>query len=152
MISPIRFLEREGNWNMRMVSKKDFLFIGGIFLFVIIYSLLTGGDSVNVKFQQEVMSINATDFEFHIAYEDIVSAELIGLPEFGTMEKGKDAASIKSGNWKNDDWGIYHLCVIPSVTNCVDVTLADGRHVVFNYKNEESTQGVHSMIQDYIGG
>ena len=137
---------------MKMLSKKDFLFIGGIFLFVIIYSLLTGGESVNVRFQQEIMSINATDFEFNIAYSDIVSAELIDLPEFGTMDKGKNAAAIKSGNWQNDTWGNYHLCVIPSIPNCVDVTLADGRHVVFNYKNEDSTRGVHSMIQDYIGG
>lgn len=135
---------------MRLVSKKDMIFVAALFLFVIIFSLFTGGENVEVNFDAEMMSIKATNFNFNIVYEDIASVELTPMPDLGTMNKGADSASLKQGNWNNVIWGDYHLCVIPSLTNCVDVTLMDGRHVVFNYKSEESTADVYSIIQERL--
>ena len=136
---------------MKLVSKKDMIFVAVIFLAVIVLSLFSG-ESVEVKFQEDIMSINATNFEFNIAYGDIASVELTTLPDLGTMEKGLDSASLKEGNWNNAIWGDYHLCVIPTLTNCVDVELTDGRHVVFNYKSDESTADVYSIIQEKLAG
>lgn len=135
---------------MKLVSKKDLIFISCIFLAVIVFSLVTGGNTVEVHFGDELMSIEATGFEFNIAYTDIASTELTTLPELGTMNKGSDTTSLKCGNWNNAIWGDYHLCVIPNVDRCVVVTLKDGRNVVFNYKETENTEGVFSILQDYM--
>lgn len=135
---------------MKLVSKKDMIFITCIFVAVIVFSLFTGGNAVEVHFGDEVMSIEATGFTFDIAYTDIEKAELTTLPELGTMDKGTDTTALKCGNWNNALWGDYHLCVIPDVDSCVVVTLKDGRTVVFNYKEAENTEGVFSVLQDYL--
>lgn len=135
---------------MKLVSKKDLIFISCIFAVVIIFSLLTGGDAVELDFGAEAMSIDASGFSFTIAYQDVESIELSTLPEFGTMEKGTDTASMKNGNWNNAIWGDYHLCVIPSNESCVVVTLTDGRTVVFNYKEAENTADIFSVFQEQL--
>lgn len=135
---------------MKLVSKKDLIFITVIFVVVIVFSLVSGGNVIEVNFQSESVSIQATGFEFTMLYADVEKIELTALPEFGTMEKGTDTAALKSGNWKNDELGEYHLCVIPSVDRCIRVTLKDGRTVVFNYKEAENTEGVFSIFQDNL--
>ena len=135
---------------MRLVSKKDMIFVTCIFAFVIIFSLFTGGDAVEVNFDSDSMTIESTGFEFNIAYSDVADIELTTLPELGTMDKGADTATLKCGNWNNVIWGDYHLCILPDVPNCIVVTLTDGRHVVFNYKAEENTASVYSLFQDYL--
>ena len=135
---------------MKLVSKKDMIFIAVIFLVVIVFSLVSGGNTIEVDFQPDSMTVQATGFEFNIVYEDVEKIQLTELPEFGTLEKGSDTASLKCGNWKNSLWGEYHLCVIPDVNQCVQVTLKDGRTVVFNYKEVENTQGVYSIFQEYL--
>lgn len=135
---------------MKLVSKKDMIFIACIFLFVIVFSLITGGDAVEVHFSEEIMSITSTGFEFDITYTDVESIALETLPELGTMDKGTDTTSLKCGNWNNTIWGDYHLCVLPEISDCVVVTLKDGRTVVFNYKDAEKTADVYNIFQDYL--
>lgn len=135
---------------MKLISRKDVIFIACVFLFVIVFSLFTGGDAVEVRFGEESVAIESTGFEFNIVYADIAGIELTTLPEFGTMDKGTDTVSLKCGNWNNTIWGDYHLCVLPDVPNCVVVTLTDGRTVVFNYKGEENTVDVYGIFQDYL--
>ena len=135
---------------MKMVSKKDLIFISVIFLVAIVFSLVSGGNVEEVDFQPESVSINATGFDFTILYADVEKIELTTLPEFGTLEKGTDTAALKCGNWNNSTWGTYHLCVIPEVDQCIQVTLKDGRTVVFNYKEAENTQGVYSIFAENL--
>lgn len=135
---------------MKLVSKKDLIFITCIFLAVIIFSLVTGGDAIAVDFSGEAMTISASGFEFSIAYADVAEIELSTLPAFGTMDKGTDTASMKNGNWHNEIWGDYHLCVIPTNESCIVVTLTDGRRVVFNYKEAENTADVFSVFQEKL--
>lgn len=135
---------------MKLVSKKDMIFVAVLFLFVIIFSLFTSGDAVDVDFTSDVVSIRSSGFEFDIAYTDVEKLELTALPDLGTMEKGADTNAVKSGNWNNAIWGDYHLCVIPSNTDCIVVTLKDGRTVVFNYKEAENTAGVYEIFQGYL--
>ena len=135
---------------MKVISKKDLIFISVIFLVVIVFSLVNGGNVVEVDFQTESVTIDATGFSFNILYADVEKIELTTLPEFGTLEKGTDTAALKCGNWKNSAWGTYHLCVIPDVDQCIQVTLKDGRIVVFNYKEAENTQGVYSIFEEYM--
>ena len=135
---------------MKMVSKKDLIFISLVFLAVIVFSLLSGGNVVEVDFQSDAMNINATGFAFNILYTDVEKIELTTLPEFGTMEKGTDTVALKCGNWNNAAWGEYHLCVIPDVDQCIQVTLKDGRIVVFNYKEVKNTQDVYSVFMENL--
>lgn len=135
---------------MKLISKKDMIFVFLIFVAVIVFSLFGEGEAVEVHFGNEVVSIESTGFEFDIAYGDIEKAELATLPELGTMEKGTDTSSLKCGNWNNTVWGDYHLCVIPEVNSCVVVTLKDGRTVVFNYKEVENTEGVFEILEGYL--
>lgn len=135
---------------MKLISKKDMIFVACIFLFVIIFSLFTGGDAVEVNFSGESVSIVSSGFDFTIAYADVEKIELSTLPDLGTMDKGADTNAVKSGNWNNAIWGDYHLCVIPSNTDCIVVTLKDGRTVVFNYKDAENTAGVYEVFQGYL--
>lgn len=142
-----------GKWvfPMKMVSKKDLIFISLIFVAVIVFSLVTGGNTVEVDFQNDSMSINATGFAFNILYADVEKIELTNLPDFGIMDKGTDTAALKCGNWSNGEYGEYHLCVIPEVDQCIEVTLKDGRVVVFNYKEAKNTQDVYSVFQENLG-
>jgi len=135
---------------MKLVSKKDMIFVACIFLVAILVSLFSGGNAVEVHFDTELMSISSTGFEFNIAYTDVEKIELTSLPELGELKKGSDTQALKCGNWNNVIWGDYHLCVVPSVPNCVVVTLKDGRTVVFNYKAEENTADVYSLFQENL--
>lgn len=135
---------------MKLISKKDMIFVACIFLFAIVFSLITGGNAVEVQFSSEVVSIDSTGFEFNIAYTDVEKIELSSVPDLGTMDKGTDTNSLKNGNWNNSIWGDYHLCVIPEVETCVVVTLKDGRTVVFNYKDVDSTEDIYSVFQDKL--
>ena len=135
---------------MKLVSKKDLIFVSVLFLVVIVFSLLTGGDAVEVDFTGESMSIAASGFNFTIAYADVANVELSTLPDLGTMDKGTDTASMKNGNWNNAIWGDYPLCVIPANERCIVVTLTDGRTVVFNYKEAENTEDVFSVFQEKL--
>ena len=134
---------------MKMVSKKDLIFISLIFVAVIIFSLFSG-DAVNVNFGSDAMTVSSSGFDFTMAYADVASVELSTLPELGTMDKGTDTASVKNGNWNNAVWGDYHLCVIPTNESCIVVTLTDGRTVVFNYKEAENTADVFSVFQEKL--
>ncbi len=134
---------------MKLVSKKDLIFVSVIFLVVIVFSLFSG-ESVEVNFGSDALTVSATGFEFSMAYADVESIELSTLPELGTMDKGTDTASMKNGNWNNAIWGDYHLCVIPTNESCIVVTLTDGRTVVFNYKEAENTADVFSVFQEKL--
>ena len=135
---------------MKLVSKKDMLFVAGLFLVVIIFSLFTGGEAVEVNFADETMSIGASGFDFTIAYADVEKIELSTLPDLGTLTKGTDTASMKNGNWNNVIWGDYHLCVIPTNESCIVVSLKDGRSVVFNYKEAENTADIFEIFQENL--
>lgn len=135
---------------MKLVSKKDMIFVAVLFLVVIIFSLFGSGDAVEVNFGNESMSIAASGFNFTIAYKDVEKIELSTLPDLGTMDKGSDTASMKTGNWNNAIWGDYHLCVIPTNESCIVVSLTDGRTVVFNYKEAENTADVFEIFQSNL--
>jgi len=135
---------------MKLVSKKDMLFVAALFLFVIVFSLLTGGDAVELSFETESMNIKASGFNFTIAYQDVANLELSTLPDLGEMDKGTDTASFKCGNWNNVIWGDYHLCVIPANESCIVVTLTDGRTVVFNYKEAENTADAFDIFKSNL--
>lgn len=89
---------------------------------------------------------SASGYTSSIKWEDIQSVEVSKCPEFGTLVKGTDEDSEKSGKWINDKFGEYELFVSTKIENCIICMTKDNRIVVFNFESEESTVSLYDAI------
>lgn len=82
-------------------------------------------------------------------YDDILSAELLDNPDFGTAAEGKETRTGKSGTWNHPQWGSYTLCVYSSCTSAVRME-TKGQCYVVNLPSEEETRQLYQLIADKL--
>ena len=133
----------------QLVSRKDLVFGILIFAIVIAMSFYDAANKISVKFQETAVDIQSKKYSMNIPYDMIVSAELIENAEPGTVVKGFDDMSIRTGTWNNDLWGEYVVCMVPKV-DAIAVTLEDGRIFVFNRLDDETTAEVYETLLTYL--
>lgn len=135
----------------RLVSLRYLAF--GIILFAVVIGigLIESTYKVTVKFSDEAVDINSTRYYYmNIPYDMVDSIELVEMPDAGEVVNGKYDMTVRYGQWKNDTWGEYVVCMDPDATNCIVVHLDDGRTFVFSRRNNEKTAEDFATFQSYL--
>lgn len=121
-----------------------------LFGFTIGASYIDSANDVEATFGSSEVKIKSDYYQMTIRYEDIARAELVQLPDAGTVVDGKDTMVLRYGAWTNDVWGKYYICADLDCTNCIAVYIHDGRVLVFSSKNNATTEMLYEQLQSYI--
>ena len=130
---------------------KQLLFVLALFALLIPMAILDSNSQVKVRFDSDVVFVKCDRYNMTIQYSDIAQAELTELPEAGEpIADCRDDNIIRCGVWNNDTWGEYTIVADADATNCVKLTLNDGRILVFNRKNNEATEKDFVELQGFL--
>lgn len=86
-----------------------------------------------------------------ILYEDINDVELRYDVSYGTRTGGIADSRILTGNFRNDEFGNYHLAVNRDVDACI-VVFTEGKTKVFNLHSNEETESFFLILQFRTSG
>ena len=92
-------------------------------------------------------------YKMSVRYDQIISAELDALGDPGEkVLDGFDNDIVRTGTWHNDAWGEYSVNADPDTSNCVVLTLTDGRIFVFSIKDDDTTEEHYRTLLSYLSG
>ena len=132
-------------------SLKHILFAVFLFAILIPIAMWDSGTQINVYFQETGMNITSDKYSMNVQFEQITSAELAPLADAGEkVEDGYDNDIIRCGVWENDTWGEYYANIDPDTSNCVVLTLDDGRTFVFSCKDDKKTAELYDKLLTYL--
>ena len=134
----------------QLVSKRHLVFLLVIFALAILLSIHTSSNRVKVHFGEDLLAINSSKYSMNIVYTDMDDIDLVDSPDLGTMVEGNNTASLRSGEWENELWGEYSLCMDPDASQCIVIHLKDGRVFVFNRKDNAETSKLFETLQTYL--
>ena len=130
---------------------RQLLFVLVLFALLIPAAIWDSNSQVKVNFEPDMVHVKCDRYSMSIQYSDIADAELTELPEAGDpVADCRDDGIIRCGVWRNDTWGEYIIVADADVTNCVKLTLHDGRILVFNRKNNDSTAKDFVELQSFF--
>lgn len=128
-------------------SLKHILFAVAIFAILIPFAIRDSNNQVKVSYDDTNVYANSNKYNLTIPYEDIASVELTDLAAPGEkVSDGYDDDILRAGMWKNDTWGEYYVTADLDTTNCVLITLKDGRLFVISTKDNTATEEVYTTI------
>ncbi len=130
----------------KLVSHKHLLF--GILLFALVIgmSFYETYHKVEVSFSDTEVVIQAKRYTMTVPYELISSVELLLLPDAGTVIDGRDDMTVRTGTWKNTQWGEYTICADLNAKNCIAIHLTDGRLFVFSSRSDMVTEEHYHIL------
>ena len=121
-----------------------------ILLAVVVLFGMFGRSGVSVAPSAEALMLSMHDGSTAaVDYDDILSAELLESPDFGTIVQGKETRTGKSGTWQHPQWGSYILCVYNSCSSAVMVKTQAHCYVV-NLASPEETRQLCQLILDKL--
>ena len=130
---------------------KQLLFVLVLFALLIPVAIWDSNSQVKVRFGSDTVSVKCDRYSMSILYADIASAELTELAEPGEpIADCRDDDIILCGVWHNEVWGEYTIVADADATNCVKLTLNDGRILIFNRKNNEATEKDFVELQSFL--
>lgn len=136
--------------------KFDRRIFSNIILFVVLIAVTVivttcqSTTAIKTAFGDDLMGISSRDYSMNIAYSDVDAVELLEGPNLGDLIDGKNRPELKSGIWRNEAWGEYHLCFNPNGTSCIVVHLNNGQTYVFNCNTNEDTAQIYETLLTYI--
>jgi len=133
-----------------LVPLRHILFILGLFAVTLVIFHFDSSEDIKVTFSETSVTAKASSFQMDIPYDMIDEAQLVPMEEGGAKITGSDNMVTRLGNWENDAWGEYHICADLDATNCIKVTLDDGRIFVFSRKSNEETQSIYHELLTHI--
>lgn len=130
---------------------KQLFFVLALFALLIPMAIWDSNSQVKVRFDSDVVFVKCDRYNMTIQYSDIAQAELTELPEAGEpIADCRDDNIIRCGVWHNEAWGEYTIVADADATNCIKLHLNDGRILVFNRKNNASTEKDFVELQGYL--
>ena len=119
-----------------MSIKKSSIFAVTVIVIVTLFTLIRGGDNtMQIDMGEDAMAFSGIeDFTYELAYDDIVSAELIVDPDWESLG-GQEFGPFRVGQVVPDDAQPYTVFVTTYCGKAIEATLTDGSRVVFNYNN-----------------
>lgn len=126
--------------------------IFGVILFAVTIGLsfIDSADDVKVSFGDDSVLVKSDKYQISINYTDIANAELTKMADTGECIDGKDSMVLRTGTWNNDTWGNHYICADLDCTNCIVVTVHDGRVFVFSSKNNQTTAELYEILLTYL--
>ena len=132
-------------------SLKHMLFAIALFAILIPFAIRDSNNQVKVSFDDTSIYTTSNKYTMTIRYDQIANAELTDLAEAGEkVQDGYDDDILRAGMWKNDTWGEYHITADLDATNCVVMTLTDGRLFVFSRKDNDTTAELFETLQSHL--
>ena len=132
-------------------SIKHMLFALGIVALMVFFAFWQSDNVVKVSFSESSVFVKSKPYTLDIPYSSIASAELTALPSPGTeVEDAFDDGTLIAGIWENEQWGEYYICADPDTSNCVALTLTDGRIMVFSRKDGETTAELFHTLMSHL--
>lgn len=126
--------------------------IFGVILFAVAIgiSFIDSNDDVKVTFDSESVIVKSDRYQLSIDYADIAKVELAKMPDAGNCTNGKDTMVLRTGTWENEAWGEYYVCADLDCTDCIVVTIHDGRTFVFSSKNNQTTAELYEILNSHL--
>ncbi|KQM12184.1 hypothetical protein AOA80_03255 [Methanomassiliicoccales archaeon RumEn M1] len=121
------------------------MIIIGVALAIIFLFVVPGGD-VTAELLDEGLKVDAPMVSELIPYEDIESIELREDLETGRRVAGFAGDNIRSGNYRNEEFGRYTLASYNAVPMYI-VVYHSGEVLAFNLETVESTQEVYDQLR-----
>ena len=130
---------------------KQFIFVLVIFAILFPIAMWDSDTQVKVKFYNEDMQIKSDRYTMTVRYDMIESAALDSLGDPGEkVQDGFDNDIVRTGTWRNDAWGEYSVNADPDTSNCIVMTLTDGRIFVFSSKDDEKTAQLYDSLLPHL--
>ena len=132
-------------------SVKHILFAVGLMAVMLFFAMRQSDNVVKVYFEDTNVQVTSSKYSMSIQYADIRSAELTDLAEGGErIADAFDDDILRAGVWRNDTWGEYIICADLDTTNCIVVTINDGRTMVFSRKNDATNAELYQTLQTHL--
>lgn len=130
-----------------MSIRKSTIFAVAVVVIVTLFQLFTGGgNTMQIDMGEKSMTFSGIDeFTHELAYNDIVSAELVPDPDWESMG-GQEFGPFRVGQISNGSGDQHTLFVTTRCGNAIEVTLADGSRMIFNYNSTANTENLYEML------
>lgn len=103
-------------------------------------------DTVSVKIEDDVFSIcYGEETLIQFGREEIISVEYLDELDPGRAARDLSEGDYLAGEWENEVWGTYTLCVKQGVETFVLLKTKEDIFV-FNYVNEDTTEGIYNAL------
>ena len=133
-------------------APKQIIFAIVLFAILIPFAIRDSNNQVKVRFDDTSVYTTSNKYSMTVQYDQIESIQLVPLAEPGEkVENGYDDDILRAGMWHNDTWGDYHITADLDTTNCVVMTLDDGRIFVFSRKSNTETETLFEELQSRLG-
>ena len=130
---------------------RQFFFVLALFALLIPIALWDSGTQVKVRFYEDEVNVKSDRYTMTVRYDQIAGAALEDLADPGEkILDGFDNDIVVTGTWRNEAWGEYSINADPDTSNCVVMTLTDGRIFVFSCKNDEKTEELYNTLLSYL--
>lgn len=141
-------MDVEGNRESYRSMKRAVVALSAIIIVavaaILIFTMTTG--HVDAYLEEDSLVIDATGMHKTVPYESIISVELRYDVDYGTRTGGIANSKILTGNFRNDEFGNYHLAVNRGVEACI-VVFTEGKSKVFNLHSNEETESFFLNLQ-----
>ena len=137
--------------NIFGIPLRDLIFICAVVILVIFLVLSDTSVDIRVNYDEDLLYVTSPRLNIDIENREVASLSLVPISELGQLVDGYQHESYCTGIWKNDLWGEYELCIIPTLPQCVVVELINGRYIVFNCTTEAKTTQLFESYRSYIG-
>lgn len=121
------------------------LISGGITLYVHLYA---GSGSVEVELAEASVFVEAPYCKVTIAYSEIETIELRTELDRGKRTKGLSSSEMKSGNYKNEEFGDYLCATYTSSDVYIVIKRGNEKTVVLNQTDNAATEALFRNIQE----
>ena len=127
---------------------RDMLFAVVLFALILGIAFIRGQNLVEVTFGDTAVDIVGNRYTMNIPYDIIESVTLAEVSKDDDVINAREDLALRTGQWKNADWGEYYACIDLQTNVCVLVRLDDGRYFAFSSKSNEVTQQAYETLLD----
>ena len=140
-----------------MESKMKAVMNVAVFLIaLLLITSMRGKTSASVDLNQENIVLSGPDgYHRSIAYTQVVadSVKLLGeedLDKPGSVVTGGENRKYRWGQWENDAWGKYTLCIQQKIDAALCFETVDGETVIFNVESEDTTKAFEDAFRELV--
>lgn len=108
-------------------------------------------ESVSAELNAGELRIEAPFVDESVPYQNIGEVEIRSGVDYGSRQSGYAGGNMLSGNYKNDEFGIYKLAIHRSTGECI-VVHHSGGILVFNLDSSEETEQIYSDLLPRVPG
>ncbi len=113
---------------------------------IIVVAILIMGSHINITLTDDGINIDASMENEFILYTDIKDIEIRDSFDTGNKVMGYDVPGMKSGEFRNNEFGNYRLAIHSDIGKYIIIEKMDGKHTVFNCGSVDDTVSMYNEI------